>query len=121
MADAARLLPLLGIFLIFLPVLWQPAQSPEPDTARGGVYLFAVWAVLVSGAFLMSRLLGATVEGDGDGGDGGDGEAVGGAAGEAAGQAPSRAASSGKERSGEEPSGLAGAGEPGRDRRGEAR
>ncbi len=111
MADAARLLPLLGIFLIFLPVLWQPAQSPEPDTARGGVYLFAVWAVLVSGAFVMSRLLGATVEGDG--GDGGDGEA--------AGEAPSGVALSGDERSGGEPSGLAGAGEPGRDRRGERR
>lgn len=69
-ADAARLLPFLGLFLILLPILWQPRQSPAPDTAAGGVYLFAVWAVLVLGAFLLSRVLGAP----------GDTEAGGGAA-----------------------------------------
>jgi len=62
MADAARLLPFLGLFLILLPILWQPRLSPAPDTAPGGVYLFAVWAVLVLGAFGLSRVLGASGE-----------------------------------------------------------
>ncbi|MGB3313104.1 MAG: hypothetical protein WBB85_01730 [Albidovulum sp.] len=57
MADAARLLPLLGLFLILLPILWRPAQSPAPDTASGGVYLFIVWLVLIAIACILARRL----------------------------------------------------------------
>ena len=57
MADAARLLPVLGLFLILLPILWRPAESPEPDTASGGVYLFAVWLILIAAAFFLARRL----------------------------------------------------------------
>jgi hypothetical protein len=62
MRDAARLLPLLGGFLVFLPVLWQPAATSTRDTAADGVYLFAVWAVLIVVAALMARGLGDTAE-----------------------------------------------------------
>ncbi|MEZ5730952.1 MAG: hypothetical protein R3D97_01335 [Paracoccaceae bacterium] len=57
LTDAARLLPILGLFLFFLPVLWRPAATPEPDTAGGGVYLFAVWFILILVAGLLARLL----------------------------------------------------------------
>lgn len=57
MADAARLLPLLGLFLVLLPILWRPAETREPDTTSGGVYLFAVWLILIIAAFSLARLL----------------------------------------------------------------
>ncbi|MBK5946686.1 hypothetical protein CCR83_09625 [Rhodobacter veldkampii DSM 11550] len=56
--DAARLLPLLGLVLFLLPVLWRPAATAEPDTARGGLYLFIVWAGLILAAYGLSRGLG---------------------------------------------------------------
>jgi hypothetical protein len=59
MADAARLLPLLGVFLVLLPILWHPAESSEADTVGGGVYLFTVWIVLIACALFLSRLLSA--------------------------------------------------------------
>lgn len=46
--DAARVLPIFGLFLFMLPLLWP---SPEADTtpfiAQKGLYIFAVWLVLV--------------------------------------------------------------------------
>ncbi|WP_246831820.1 MULTISPECIES: hypothetical protein [unclassified Thioclava] len=56
--DAARLLPIVGLVLIMMPGLWHPAQTPVPDTGRGGLYLFAVWIVLILAAFAISRGLG---------------------------------------------------------------
>ncbi|WP_054004776.1 hypothetical protein [Cypionkella psychrotolerans] len=41
--DAARLLPLVGFFLLMLPLMWS-------DTAGAGhtaVYVFGVWALLI--------------------------------------------------------------------------
>ncbi len=41
--DAARFLPLLGLILLLLPVLWA-----DEATTRGGlVYVFSVWAILI--------------------------------------------------------------------------
>lgn len=60
-ADAARLLPVLGLFLILLPILWRPAETPAPDTASGGTYLFAVWLFLIATAALLARVLSADV------------------------------------------------------------
>lgn len=57
MADAARVLPLLGFVLVLVPILWLPAESPTPDTVRGGVYL-TVWFGLILAAFVLSRMLG---------------------------------------------------------------
>ena len=57
MTDAARLWPLLGAFFFMMPILWHPAETPEPDTAWGGLYLFVVWTGLILGAFILSRIL----------------------------------------------------------------
>lgn len=47
LVDAARLLPVLGGFLMLLPILWAPALTEARDTARDGIYLFVIWAMLV--------------------------------------------------------------------------
>ncbi|MFZ1726975.1 MAG: hypothetical protein WBO29_18135 [Albidovulum sp.] len=57
MTDAARLWPLLGAFFFMMPILWHPAETPEPDTAWGGLYLFVAWTGLIVGAFILSRIL----------------------------------------------------------------
>lgn len=54
LADAARVLPVAGLVLILLPVLWTRDTGA---TAFEAVYLFALWAVLVVAAALMSRSL----------------------------------------------------------------
>lgn len=55
LADAARLLPLLGAALFLSPVLWFAEGGAGPGTAAGGIYLFAVWTALILGAAVMSR------------------------------------------------------------------
>lgn len=55
MMDGARLLPLLGAVLVMIPALWQPDQTAAPDTARGAVYIFGVWAALILAAMAMSK------------------------------------------------------------------
>lgn len=57
--DAARLLPVVGLFLILLPVLWAPQDTFRRDTAPDGIYLFVVWAVLIGLAMGISRSLSA--------------------------------------------------------------
>ncbi len=51
--DAARVLPILGAFLFFLPLLW----AGDSKTGMGVIYLFAVWAGLILAAFGLSRFL----------------------------------------------------------------
>lgn len=53
--DAARLLPVVGVLLFLLPLLWAPQETAAADTARGGLFLFLVWAGLILAAFLLSR------------------------------------------------------------------
>ncbi len=75
MMDAARLLPLAGIFALILPILWQPRLTPEPDTAFGLIYIFGVWALLIIAARGLARIImqaparDGTDEGPGDGDD----------------------------------------------------
>ena len=57
-ADAARVLPVLGALLFLVPLLWAPAETAAPDTAPGGLYIFLVWAGLILAALLLSRRLG---------------------------------------------------------------
>jgi hypothetical protein len=57
LTDAARMLPLVGMVLFFIPILWQPATTPGDETAEGGVYLFAVWLGLIVAAFVLARAL----------------------------------------------------------------
>jgi hypothetical protein len=60
LGDAARLLPLFGLMLILLPMLWSPdATGAARLTAWEGVYLFVVWAGLILAAAVLSRALAA--------------------------------------------------------------
>lgn len=73
--DAARLLPFAGLVLFMVPVLWQPAATPEPDTGRGALYLFPVWALLIVASLVVSRrIIGGASAGSGapEAGDDGD-------------------------------------------------
>ncbi|MDP4033808.1 MAG: hypothetical protein Q8P60_13340 [Pseudorhodobacter sp.] len=62
--DAARLLPVVGLFLMLLPVLWAPQDTFRRDTAPDGIYLFVIWAILIALAMLISRSLNTVDEGD---------------------------------------------------------
>lgn len=75
MMDAARLLPLAGIFFILLPILWQPRETPEPDTGFGLVYLFVIWSLLIIVARIVSQMLSTPPDETGDDPDNGDGMA----------------------------------------------
>jgi hypothetical protein len=58
LADAARLLPVLGLLLCLLPIFWQPEVSGKPRlTAWDGLYLFAVWLGLIALSAILSRRL----------------------------------------------------------------
>jgi len=71
MIDAALLLPMLGVFLIVLPILWTPQDAGDSETAREGIYLFLVWLGLIVAAFALARGLRPVIEADaGEGGDG---------------------------------------------------
>jgi hypothetical protein len=60
--DAARFLPLIGIFAFLVPLLWPLPQDPaiaagsaEPVAMSDAMtYLFAVWAGLIAAAMLLS-------------------------------------------------------------------
>lgn len=43
--DAARLLPLLGFFLLLVPLLWD--TTPGRGAGQTVVYIFGVWAGLI--------------------------------------------------------------------------
>lgn len=45
--DAARLLPVLGLFLLLLPLLWTP-EARVSLTAGDVIYFFAVWLILIA-------------------------------------------------------------------------
>jgi hypothetical protein len=45
--DAARLLPVLGLVLLLLPLLWAP-DAQMALSARDVVYFFAVWLFLIA-------------------------------------------------------------------------
>ena len=62
--DAARMLPVVGLFLLLVPVLWRPAETARADTAPDGIYLFVVWFGLILVAALMAP--GLTEESGGD-------------------------------------------------------
>jgi uncharacterized membrane protein len=45
--DAARLLPVLGLFLLVLPLLWTP-EGRMALTAADVLYFFGVWLILIA-------------------------------------------------------------------------
>ncbi|MCR8550281.1 hypothetical protein M4578_20865 [Salipiger sp. P9] len=72
--DAARVLPLIGLMLWLIPLLWREDGAAAVRSSSAIVYLFGVWAFLVLGAVILSTRLAA------QGRDGGEGEAGGGEA-----------------------------------------
>ena len=57
MMDAARLLPILGIFLFLVPMFRTRDAEDPAMTAGGGLYIFVIWAFLIVAAVLLSRWL----------------------------------------------------------------
>ncbi len=57
LADSARFLPVLGLLLWMLPLLWG-LDSDGMSTSDALVYVFAVWLGLVAAALLLIRALG---------------------------------------------------------------
>lgn len=45
--DAARLLPVLGMFLLLLPLLWTP-DARMALSAADVVYFFGIWLIMIA-------------------------------------------------------------------------
>jgi uncharacterized membrane protein len=56
--DAARLLPLMGTFLLMLPMFWQ--QGTRASAGHDWTYIFAVWAGLIGLAAALAPGLSAS-------------------------------------------------------------
>ncbi len=56
--DAARLLPVFGLMVLFLPLFWTGAGEQAQSVSRGTIYLFSAWMLLIILAALLSRRLG---------------------------------------------------------------
>lgn len=72
--DAARLLPLVGVFLLILPALGVHSGSDGRAVGTGAVYVFVVWAVLIGLAAMLAPGLASPDRSDGRAG--GDSEDV---------------------------------------------
>jgi len=64
--DAARLVTVFGLFLFFLPILWEPSQTTTRDTTAVGLYLFGIWAALILLAAALAPALRRTAPPDRD-------------------------------------------------------
>jgi len=53
LADAARLIPLLGTVLLLIPIFWSTGNS----TSGGLVYVFVAWGGLIAVIGLLARAL----------------------------------------------------------------
>jgi hypothetical protein len=67
--DAARLLPLLGVLLWLVPLLWPqgsgqsaPAQVDAVSTSSAILYIFGVWILLAFAALFLSLMLDGKAE-----------------------------------------------------------
>lgn len=57
LADAASLLPLLGVVLFGIPLLWHDLPDAPARTTRVMIYVFGAWAALIGLSALVSRHL----------------------------------------------------------------
>ncbi|MFN3938595.1 MAG: hypothetical protein ACK4KW_13585 [Gemmobacter sp.] len=55
--DAARILPVVGLLLVLLPMLWAPDATGSRLTGTDGIYLFLIWGGLVGAAALLAPRL----------------------------------------------------------------
>jgi len=60
--DAARALPVLGAFLVLIPLLWSGEDGGDAATRVGVVYLFMIWAGLIVSAGWLARYLDGHVD-----------------------------------------------------------
>ncbi len=55
LVDASRAIPVFGIILFCVPLLWQqPGPEQEPGLAQRGIYLFLAWGALVAATAVIS-------------------------------------------------------------------
>ena len=56
--DAARILPIVGLLLWLVPLVWPQAQDADAiSTSRATLYVFAIWIALIGvGGFLAWRM-----------------------------------------------------------------
>lgn len=55
-ADAARLLPVIGLMLLAVPLLWPQQGAETVPGSRAITYIFGVWVLLIAGAWGLSRV-----------------------------------------------------------------
>lgn len=53
LVDAVRFVPILGVVLFVMPVLW----AGEGKTSAGLIYLFTAWAVLILAMAVLARAI----------------------------------------------------------------
>ncbi|MEM6729650.1 MAG: hypothetical protein AAF618_14190 [Pseudomonadota bacterium] len=56
-ADAARIVPVVGAVLVFLPLLWPREGEAAVSTASGTIYIFGIWALMIVAAAVLAPLL----------------------------------------------------------------
>ncbi|WP_407495544.1 hypothetical protein [Pseudooceanicola sp. MF1-13] len=67
LADAARVLPVIGGALMALPLLWpRGGAEGTPATSTAMIYVFGVWALLTALSALLSALLDPNAAGEGE-------------------------------------------------------
>jgi hypothetical protein len=67
--DAVRLLPILGLFLCMLPLLWpvaDPQEGGNVATSAALRYIFAIWMGLSVASWLLWRKTRDVATGDGE-------------------------------------------------------
>lgn len=55
--DGARVLPVFGVILMILPLLWPRGETGQSLTSSALVYIFVVWIGLIGLAALLARHL----------------------------------------------------------------
>ncbi|MEL6510776.1 MAG: hypothetical protein AAFQ32_13340 [Pseudomonadota bacterium] len=60
LTDAARLLPVVGVILFMIPLMWGERDGEGPATARAGLYVFGVWLWLILCGYVLAVRLGQT-------------------------------------------------------------
>lgn len=60
--DAAKVLPVLAIFLWCVPLVWPQSGDGAVSSATALIYIFAVWAVLIVVTWGLSRALRAAMD-----------------------------------------------------------
>lgn len=74
LADLGRILPMVGLILFLLPLLWTGSGEDAGSTGSAGLFIFAAWLALIVAAASVSRWLAKLNEADAEeGGKGTDG------------------------------------------------